>query len=96
MEDGAKLLEGEDFPESASGGEIGQVTCTQFCQEIKCCLDFLTLSIVKLRYHLSNMPLVDAERYDSVDGDQVPFAKMEVDGEDGLVTRWSKMMDEVL
>lgn len=96
MEDGAMLLEGEDLQDSFSAAETGQVACTPFYQEIKSCLEFLTQSIVKLRCHLSNMPLVDTERFDSTDGGQVPFARTEMDEEDGFTEKWIRIKDEVL
>lgn len=90
------LLEGEDLQDSFSSAETGQVACTPFYQEIKSCLEFLTQSIVKLRCHLSNMPLVDTERFDSTDGGQVPFARTEMDEEDGFTEKWIRIKDEVL
>lgn len=96
MVDGAKLLEGEDLQDSFGGAETGHVSCTPFYQEIKNCLEFLTQSIVKLRCHLTNMPLLGAERYDSTDDGQVPYRRIEMDEEDGLCEKWTKMSDEVI
>ena len=96
MEDGAKLLEGEVLKETAIVHETDQVICTSLHQEIKDCLDFLTLSIVKLQSHLSNIPLDDAQSFENVDYDPMPFARLDADEEDGSMTRWNKMKDEVL
>lgn len=97
MEDGAKLLDGEDLKRSAIGHKTGQVAWSLLHQEIKDCLDFLTLSIVKLRGHLSNIPLNDdAQSSDSVDFNPMPFARLDADEVDGSMTRWSRIKDEVL
>ncbi|XP_078373747.1 spatacsin-like isoform X3 [Oculina patagonica] len=95
MEDGAKLIEGEDLHDSFGAAETGHVACTPFYQEIKNCLEFLTQSVVKLRCHLTNMPSLGSEKLDSTEGSgQVAFRRIEMDEEDGLRERWIKMSDE--
>lgn len=93
MKDGAKLLEAEDLQDSASGTDA---KCTPFCQEIESCLEFLTQSTVELRCHLSNMPVDNAERDDSLDGNQLSFSCIKADEERAPTERWVKMTDEVL
>ena len=95
MEDGAKILESKDIPDSFHADESGQVAHTPFYQEIKRCLEFLTQSVVKLRCHLANMPSVNTEWSDSSDVTGMPFTKIEMDEKDVSTERWTKMSDEV-
>lgn len=95
IEDGAKLLEGEDLLDSFGAAEAGHPACTPFYQDIKNCLEFLTQSIVELRYHLTNMPILGTERSNSSDGGGVPFRGIEMDGEEELKERWISMSDKV-
>ena len=95
MEDGAKILKSRDLQDSFHADESGQVAHTPFYQEIEHCLEFLTQSVVKLRCHLANMPLVDTERADSNDASEMPFAKIEMDEEGVSSKRWTEMNDEV-
>ena len=95
MEDGAKILESKDLQHSFHADESGQVAHTPFYQEIKHCLEFLTQSVVKLRCHLVNMPLVGTERLDPGDVSGMSFMNIEMDEGGVSSKRWTEMTDEV-